>query len=264
MVAVPRTLTRAERMQWSADGFLVRRAVFAAPEVAAMRAALARLERVADGLGPGPPKRSVDGVQYVVDHLPDGANRLHRAVWVAAGEPILDRLGRDPRLVEVAGDLLDADTLTQLICQAHFKRPGDGVAFPWHQDSAHRRYGTELWRDPVGDGAFVQSLVALDPVHPASGGLAMVPGSHRLGHLGVRPEVVPEDWGGGAPAFLELAPGDVAWWSAFLVHGSAANAGSRARRVFVNGYARPGANRRVYPGVGLGRTVRVWDGAVRA
>jgi hypothetical protein len=55
--------------------------------------------------------------------------------------------------------------MDQIINQAHFKMPGDGVAFEWHQDSQNRRYGTELWTDGgAPHGAYIQTLTAVDEV----------------------------------------------------------------------------------------------------
>lgn len=250
-------LTPQERVIWRTRGWLVRRGVYEAHEVARMRGAFQRMADVADGLGPGPRKRAVGNAQMVTEPMEGDRQRIHRVVWAGALEPVLDRLGQDRRLTEVAGELLRSSRLDQLVCQAHYKRPGDGVAFPMHQDSANRRHGTPLWLDGIGDGAYVQTLTAIDPMAESNGALQLVPGSHRCGHLGLHRSLTPEMWGGRAPVLLRLEPGDVVWWGSFVVHGSAANRSSRARRAFVNGFARPGVNRRAYPGAGLGRPVSI-------
>ena len=54
-----------------------------------------------------------------------------------------------------------------------------------------------------------------------------------------------------------MAPGDVLFFNGSVVHGSKPNRSRHARRVFINGYAYPGANRRVYPGEGAGRKLVV-------
>ena len=139
--------------------------------------------------------------------------------------------------------------LTQLI-------PGDGVAFPWHQDSRHRRYGTPEWTDVTGRGSFVETLTAVDPMTADNGPLQLIPGSARLGHLATDPpdHALPADrFDPAAAVDLVLAPGDVALFGPYTIHGSAPNEGTRPRRAFLNGYAAAGANRRVYPGRGAGR-----------
>jgi hypothetical protein len=42
----------------------------------------------------------------------------------------------------------------------------------------------------------------------------------------------------------------------YTFHRSLPNRSTRPRRVFINGFAHPGANSRVYPGDGAGRTLR--------
>src|SRR5262249_12844568 len=104
-----------------------------------MRAAFERLERTACGLRE---TAMVRGSQFVGEGMVNGGGRarIHRVVWCGAAEPLLSEFGRAPRLVRVAARLLGSNTMSQLINQAHFKFPGDGVEFPWHQDSTHRRY----------------------------------------------------------------------------------------------------------------------------
>ena len=103
--------------------------------------------------------------------------RIHRVVWCGAAEPILSRYGMDRRLLEMAGQLLGSSEMNQLINQAHFKLPGDGVEFPWHQDSTHRRFGGDGWQDLNGRGSYVQTVTAIDTVTHDNGPLEFIPGS---------------------------------------------------------------------------------------
>ena len=47
--------------------------------------------------------------------------------------------------------LLETKRLTQILNQAHFKRPGDGIAFDWHQDIEHRDKAAALGRISVSE-----------------------------------------------------------------------------------------------------------------
>ncbi len=249
----PGRLTAAQRAAFERDGFLVLPSVFSSTEVTRLRAAFDRLQAAAATLpGTGLHRGSL----FVIDPAP--ALRIHRVVWCGAAEAELSRFGADPRLVGLAADLLGSDHLDQLINQAHFKLPGDEVEFPWHQDSRHRRYGTPEWTDVDGRGSFVELACALDPVGPDNGPLALIPGSHRLGHLSTDPvtRALPADAFDASRAVTPaLSPGDVLAFGPFVIHGSAPNRGSRPRRLFLNGFALPGANHRVYPGEGAGRSV---------
>lgn len=238
-------------------GFVVVPNVFSASDVARMRAAFDRLERTANTLEK---PEMVHGSQFVVERIADETRpvRIHRIVWCGGAEPVLADFGRDPRLIALAAQLLGSNTMSQLINQAHFKLPGDGVAFPWHQDSKHRRYGTSEWRDVNGRGSYVQIAIALDDVTPDSGPIEFIPGSARLGHLGlseagVLPASVDES--------LAIAPtpqaGGLVVFGPYTIHRSLPNRSAHPRRTFINGFAYPGANSRVYPGDGAGRVVSI-------
>ena len=73
--------------------------------------------------------------------------------------------------------------MEQLLSQAHFKRPNDGVVFRWHQDIQHRDKGNGTWRDIDGRGSFVQSILMLDEMTMDSGPLQFIPGSSQWGRV---------------------------------------------------------------------------------
>ena len=157
--------------------------------------------------------------------------------------------------------MLGSDRADHLVCQAHFKLPGDGTFFPWHQDATHRGNGDPAqWEDCNGRGSYVQTLTAVDAVTLLNGPVEFLRGSHRGGHLRLpyREGVQTEDprlealreQGRQCPALM--APGDVAVFGPYVVHGSQPNESDQPRRAFVNGFAFPGANRKLYPGHAAG------------
>lgn len=235
------------------QGFAVVRGLLPPDEVRSIASAFDRLlarARALDGTV------DVGGARFVVDRDPF---RLRRVVWAGGIEPVLARYGGDPRFLRVAAQALGADRFVQLIQQAHFKLPGDGVDFRYHQDASNRRYGSELFEDLNGRGSFVQLALAVDPMRPDNGPLRMIPGSHRLGFIadpltGVLPA---QGWDPASAIDLVLDPGDLAVFGPFVIHGSPVNTGDSARRLFLQGYAIEGANRREYPGCGTGVPRRV-------
>ncbi|MEO0601414.1 MAG: phytanoyl-CoA dioxygenase family protein [Myxococcota bacterium] len=227
------------------QGYAVARGVLSGDDVEAIAEAFAGLADLARSL---PGTCDVRGSRFVLDADPF---RLRRIVWCGGAAPVLGRYGEDPRILRLAATALGRPDLVQIIQQAHYKLPGDGVDFAWHQDASNRRYGREF-DDVDGRGAFVQVVVAVDAMDADNGGLQVIPGSHRAGFLadpdtGALPPVNPDD--AVAPS---LEPGDALLFGPFLVHGSAPNHSTRPRRLFIQGYAAPGANRRVYPGCGTG------------
>ena len=238
-------------------GFVVVENVFDADEVDQMRQAFDGLAATARTLEQ---TTMHEGSQFVVESdadAPDGV-RIHRVVWCGAAQPALSAFGRDARLVGIAAQLMGTGRVEQLINQAHFKFPGDRVDFSWHQDSVHRRYGTELWTDVTGRGSFVETATAIDPMTQANGPLQFIPASHRQGHIEPDPdtgELPADSFDAGRAVSVHAQPGDVVVFGPYVIHGSRPNNGSTPRRLFLNGYAYPGANRRVYPGEGAGRTL---------
>jgi ectoine hydroxylase-related dioxygenase (phytanoyl-CoA dioxygenase family) len=235
-------------------GFVLLPDVFAPADIAKMRAAFERLHEMAATLRESGMHR---GSQFVLERADGPQVRIHRIVWCGAAEPALSDYGMDPRLLALAAQLLGSCEMNQLINQAHFKQPGDGIEFPWHQDSTHRRYGQQGWRDVNGRGSYVQTVTAIDPVGEDNGPLRLLPGSCKLGHVAPAAD-------GSLPAGLDqrdaiaatMTAGSVLLFGPYTYHSSPPNRSDRSRRIFINGFASPGANTRIYPGDGAGRLVR--------
>ena len=243
-------LTQIEIDSFFDFGYFVRHNLFSPDEVTEMTESFDRLQSKARGLSS---PELLEGSLFVVHGF-----RIDRIVWCGAAEGCLLDYGSDSRLTVPAAQLLGQSKMEHLICQAHFKLPADGVGFGWHQDSEHRRYGTSEWVDINGRGSFVQTILAIDPATHENGPLRIVPGSCRFGHLGLDKDhaKLPKIDASQTHPML-LAAGSVLFLNPFTIHGSEPNQSSLSRRVFINGYAYPGANRRVYPGDGAGRTLEV-------
>jgi ectoine hydroxylase-related dioxygenase (phytanoyl-CoA dioxygenase family) len=178
-------------------------------------------------------------------------------VWAGGAEPVLLELGEDPRLVEPALELLGTRECEQLLCQAHYKMPNDGVAFDWHQDIQHRDKGGDTWRDVTGRGSYVQTILLVDDMTEENGPLEFLPrGAASLDPAG---RLVKDDRGPRLDASRAVPitgrAGDVLLFGPYAVHGSSPNLSSKPRRVLINGYAAPGANGRYYPGRGACRVL---------
>jgi ectoine hydroxylase-related dioxygenase (phytanoyl-CoA dioxygenase family) len=239
-------------------GWIVRRALFSADEVARMRACFDDLERVADEL----PETGLHRGSYFVLAERNGTRVINRVVWAGGSQRYLLDVGGDARLTVPSAQLLESDAMDHLLNQAHFKRPRDGVTFGWHQDIQHRDKGNGTWTDVNGRGSFVQTVIALDEMTPDSGPLKFVPGSARWGrielaHAAASGTTRPAQFSEKDAVTIAAKPGDVLFFGPYTVHASSENTSNRYRRVLINGYAFPGANRRVYPGDGAGRRLTV-------
>ncbi len=231
-------------------GYFVIPGLFSASDVQVYSEAFDRLENIARNFQT---TTIHNGSQFVVE-----GSRIDRIVWMGGAEPILLTAGEDPRILSVVQQILGAREFHQLICQGHYKLPGDNVMFDWHQDCQHRGIGTEAWNDIDGKGSYVQTLMAIDPVTPENGPVVFVPTDTRRGYVGLDKTSSPTslfDVNSGVPVLME--PGDVAFFSPYSIHGSQPNNSQQKRRVFINGFALVGANTRQYPGEGSGRLVSI-------
>lgn len=249
------TLTQRQMDDFYDVGYFVVENLFSSTEVAALGDYFDRLQAKAERLSQ---TKMIGGTRFVVEK-----GRIHRIVWCPGYLPEIDTFAQDPRLCKPAAQLLGSNEILQLISQAHYKLPGDRVSFPLHQDTENRGYGTLDWVDVNGRGSYVQTLMAIDPMTSQNSPLQVVPGSSRLGHLDLdkgnrREELLKEV----KLETLTLTPGSVIFFHPYLIHGSGENHSVNPRRVFINGFAFPGSNRRIYPGAGKGRLIQVYNDPV--
>lgn len=241
-------------------GWIIKGALFHKDEVAQMKSCFDDLERMASGLL----TTGLHHGSHFVLGRKDGKQDIKRVVWAGGSQPYLLQVGEDPRLIAPCSQLLGCRELEQLLSQAHFKRPGDGVIFGWHQDIQHRDKGSGTWTDINGRGSFVQTLIVLDEMTRDSGPVQFIPGSSAWGRVNfgdhdyddpnyatkTPPEFRDED------AVTVLAkPGDTLFFGPYTAHASFENNSRHYRRVLINGYAYPGANHRKYPGEGSCRKI---------
>lgn len=228
--------------QFSEQGYAVVRGVFAAEEVADLRAAFDRIW--AQGARFGATFRH-GNVLFAFGRDPALGPILRMAQWPAYFDAILDKFRLDRRLHEIVRPLLGPD-LKQIINQLHWKQPGAAQAeFGYHQDIRFRR-PREAFRNP--ERSYVQTGIAVDPHRSENGAMTVLPGSHRLGelHLGTNGRVMESAKDDDtlrqagldptAAVDLELDPGDVAIWGLYTVHGSGPNQAAHDRRFYLNGF----------------------------
>jgi len=251
-------LSAADIHEYLEVGWIIRRALFRADEVARMRTCFEVLEAIASEL----PETSKHGGSYFVLGRKNGGQVVKRVVWAGGCQPYLLAVGVDPRLTTPCAQLLHNAAMDHLLNQAHFKRPHDGVVFDWHQDIQHRDKGNGTWTDVNGRGSFVQTVIVLDEMSPDSGPLLFIPGSSRWGRIGFRDH---DEYSSCRPTqrsaqfreedavMVAAQPGDTLFFGPYTAHASFENQSKQYRRVLINGYASPGANRRLYPGAGAGR-----------
>ncbi|MDH5546122.1 MAG: phytanoyl-CoA dioxygenase family protein [Gammaproteobacteria bacterium] len=205
-----------------------------------------------------------DGSYFVLGNDGDEVI-IKRVVWAGGCQPDLLKVGADPRILGPALQLLGSDSADHLLNQAHFKRPGDGVRFDWHQDIIHRERGPGTWEDVNGKGSYVQTALCVDDMTSKNGPLMFVKGSSKWGKVDFGAHDYDREYTPNWPAEFDesdivtvtASAGSVLFFGPYTAHASFENNSNTSRRVLINGYAYPGANHFVYPGNGSGRRLRL-------
>jgi ectoine hydroxylase-related dioxygenase (phytanoyl-CoA dioxygenase family) len=229
---------------YRAQGFSVVRGVFSADEIAEIAHAFDRF--YAQGLSHGRSFRHGNLFYRVVKDAHLGAI-VRMAQWPAYVDPVLDLIRTDRRLFALLEPLIGPD-IKQIINQMHWKPKGAAHNdFAFHQDCQFRKPASAFRH--LGR-SFVQTGIAIDRHRPETGAMRVLPGSHKLGDLGLgetmavmeremtEQTLLAAGLDPKALIELELEPGDVAFWSPYLVHGSGANRSPNDRRFYINGYVR--------------------------
>jgi ectoine hydroxylase-related dioxygenase (phytanoyl-CoA dioxygenase family) len=227
---------------YARDGYAVVRDFWPPDELVALSQTLDAVRAAA--LGHGRSYRHGNLFYRLVETA--GGPHVAMAQWACWDFPALDRVRTHPRFVRLLAPLI-GDDIKQIIHQVHWKAHGPGGDFAWHQDSRSRR-PREAYRNLAE--SYVQTGLAVDPHTPTSGCLKVIPGSHRMGDLGMAAggavlgraisddDLVAVGIDPTTQVQLLMEPGDLAIWSPFLVHASGENRSDHRRRLIINGYVR--------------------------
>lgn len=225
-------LTDAQISSFASRGFVSPVPVLTAEECAELEARIEAFER-----------QYPDEVHWAFDIK---CNLLHD--WVVA-------TGMHRKILDATEDLLGPDIfLTDAVFR--IKDPGSSTEYGWHQDSAR------IQLEPC----FIIVYLAITAAMRENGCLEAIPGSHTQ----VEPFSVEENPGQrlrrvarvkdpdvSRAVPLELAPGEAAFFSANLIHGSAPNRSPRRRIAILYDYTAAEARQSV--GKGSGQLVRGAD-----
>ncbi len=210
---------QSDARAFARDGFVVKRGLFDANEVAAIL-------RWTDELATAPEIPGRHAVYYERS-LADPAQRvMQRIEDFCRFHDDFDRLARFGTL-SAWTDALMGEPSVLFKEKINFKLPGaDG--FKAHQDQAAgwTRYA------PI----FLTALVSIDPATLANGCLELAAGRHREGLLGE--EWAPLDEAGLELRAVETEPGDVIFFDSFVPHASKPNRTAEPRRILYFTYNR--------------------------
>jgi ectoine hydroxylase-related dioxygenase (phytanoyl-CoA dioxygenase family) len=233
------------------QGYAVVRGFLSPPETAEISVEVHRMYQ--EGLKHHATYRDKNLLFEVLDDPKANRRVVLQAHWTAWLSPLLERMRRSEKYFTVLEPFLGAD-IKQISHQVHWKPPGAKyTSYRFHQDARFRQGN-------VKDFSYLQSTVttglAIDPQTVENGALRIMPGSHRLGYLGLSddgPIMVGQTQdeelrrAGLDPSNIvtcEMEPGDLLLWTLFTVHGSAPNVSDYDRRFMINSYVRAGDSER--------------------
>ena len=221
MITTP--LTDAEVEAFWRDGFVVRRAFFTPPQLAALVDVLANDEAL---------RRRTFG------HDDGAGGAVELALWNEPGEDAFGALARSASLVGAVTQLL-GDEVYHYHSKLNTKRPGGGGTWVWHQD-----YG--YWYE---NGCLTPDMltvaVPLSPMSAANGCLQVMRGSQRAGRvhhgrIGGQTGADPERVAALSTRFettpFEAEPGDVMFFHCNVLHTSAPNRSDESRELLLIAY----------------------------
>lgn len=244
--AVPdHSLSARELEDYRRNGYLIRPGVFNEAEVAVFQQAAESAAVRAHEACAGGHAYALDGKRFVdVGHMTVQFEHNPGSELIRVIEPVhelaaaFDALIDDPRLVAPMRQLVGADQLALWTDKLNLKRPREGSAFGWHQDSPY-------W---VHDCKHVDQLpnvmVTFDAASAANGCFRVIEGSHRqgclpgtadgsqLGGFYTDPSVFDE----ADQVPMEAPAGSAVFFDPHTIHGSEPNRSDQPRRAIVITY----------------------------
>lgn len=239
--------------QFRADGYAIIRGFFDPQEAAELKAKSDELYAV--GIEHPVTYRHGNLAYEILPEKHFGKRYLIQAYWFAWAAKFYDELRSRHQYLDVLRPVL-GDDIKQVTQQIHWKPPGARISgYRFHQDLMFRE-AKHAYEDVVRDTVTIG--VAIDRATKDNGCLRVVPGSHKLGYLGL------SDNGSGSimkgltledelvgvgidPASIvdvELEPGDAVMWGLLTVHGSLPNESNNDRAFALSSYVRGGTSER--------------------
>jgi hypothetical protein len=216
-------LTDAQVRQYCSDGFVISRRLFSAAEALELQAEAARLFARTDLI-------DSDNIRCRwQNEVETGECRFDCFDPVIDLSPVCERVARDARILNAVGALY-GERACLFKDKLIFKPPG-AKGYGLHQDYIS-------WES--FPKTFVTVIVAIDPADAENGATEVFPGYHQMGCMSPKDGMYHEleadsvDLSNGVS--LDLEPGDIAIFSGFTPHRSAANRSQQWRRLLYLSY----------------------------
>ncbi len=180
----------------------------------------------------------IEGSKIIFTRPSTTSISIARINGVGGMQPELINIARSEKMLFTFFELLGTRDLEHLIFQVHPKMPGDGIAFPRHQDIQFRKSFDPNWQDILGNGSYAICVIPVDPMNQENGGLWIDRNNYP------HPQNMVED-----RIWIDAQPGDLLFMHPHLFHGSGPNTSSEfSRKTLLTGFCAFGANHKSYPG----------------
>ncbi|MFL5334834.1 MAG: phytanoyl-CoA dioxygenase family protein [Geminicoccaceae bacterium] len=213
-------LDASDATAFERDGYLIKRGLFSADEVALCKRVIAT-------------DPAIQGSRLKLADSAGGSTEL--ALWNHPGDDVFGMIARCGRVARGAEKLLGGEVY-HYHSKLTMKRPGGGGRWEWHQDYGYWYQNGCLWPD------MLSVAVALEPAMRENGCMQLLAGSHKLGRLehgrvagqtGADPERVERALERLELVHCEMALGDALFFHANTLHCSAANTSDKSRNLLI-------------------------------
>ena len=211
-------ITSEQKQFYEDNGYLHLRGVFSAEEAAAFRAeAHDLIERISDRGYNNAAWKSGDELSMVKTQL----KHCHNVQFESS---MFSQLICDPRITDVASEVMDTPNVQLHHNKLFIKPPSKGAPFPMHQDQPFF---------PHEKHSMIAAIIHFDDAPEEKGCVRVVAGSHKQGpieHIAEGNWHLPLDQYPLESADLcEAKAGDVLFFSYLTIHGSGVNVSDEAR-----------------------------------
>ena len=213
-------MTDAEVAAFDRDGYVFKRGLFDADEIALMQRAIAEEPAIRAN---------------VVALLDAEGGSTELALWNHPGDDVFGAVARCERLVDAMQRLLGGEVY-HYHSKLTMKAPKTGGAWNWHQDYGYWYQNGCLFPD------LASVMVAIDPSTRENGCLEVIKGSHRLGRIdhvriggqtSADPERMEHIQARMERVHCEMAPGDALFFHCNTLHASSQNTSDKSRNMLI-------------------------------
>src|SRR4051812_2263164 len=213
-------LDASDAAAFERDGYLIKRGLFSADEVALCNRVIAT-------------DPAIQGSRLKLADSAGGSTEL--ALWNHPGDDVFGMIARCGRVAGGAEKLLGGEVY-HYHSKLTMKRPGGGGRWEWHQDYGYWYQNGCLWPD------MLSVAVALDAATRENGCMHLLRGSHKMGRIehgrsggqtGADPERVEQAMKTMEVVDCEMAPGDALFFHSNTLHCSAANLSAKPRNLLI-------------------------------